>query len=216
MDEKEKALLTMAPLTDANAVPVQLMMNGPPQRSSVSARLAPASSHSSTTYSPPVDVGTLPTRRSEPLPAIVAAGTSLPEVATSILATIRGERDIAVGNVVGSNIFNVLGVLGLSSILAPTALTVAPSLLRFDLPVMLAVAIACVPVFLNGRRIARWEGALFLGYYVAYATYLVLASKQHDALETVALVMQTTVLPLTALTLLVVLWRAWKAPPTPA
>ena len=90
---------------------------------------------------------------------IVAAGTSAPEVATSIMATLRGERDIAVGNVVGSNTFNILGVLGASSLVAQTPIGVAPSVLNFDLPVMTAVAVATLPIFFTGRRIARWEGA---------------------------------------------------------
>jgi cation:H+ antiporter len=142
---------------------------------------------------------------------IVAAGTSLPEVATSILAAFRGERDIAVGNVVGSNIFNLLSVLGLSALVSPAGLPAASALLRFDLPVMVAVAVACLPVFASGSVIARWEGALFLFYYAAYTAYLVLAAQQHDALPAFSVVMQVFVLPLTALTLAVVGWRAWRA-----
>jgi cation:H+ antiporter len=84
-------------------------------------------------------------------------------------------------------------------------------MLSFDLPVMLAVAIACLPVFFTGRSIARWEGAVFLGYYAAYTGYLLLQSQAHEALATYALAMRTVVLPLTALTLLVVVARAWKA-----
>jgi cation:H+ antiporter len=97
---------------------------------------------------------------------IVAAGTSLPEVATSIMAAIKGERDIAVGNVVGSNTFNILGCLGLSGLVSgSTGLAVAPTVMAFDIWVMLAVALACLPVFTTGREIARWEGAVFLVYY---------------------------------------------------
>lgn len=143
---------------------------------------------------------------------IVAAGTSLPEVATSILAAFRGERDIAVGNVVGSNIFNVLAVLGLSGLVAPSGLPAPAALLRFDLPVMIAVAIACLPIFASGATIARWEGALFLFYYAAYTAYLVLAAQQHDALPVFSAVMELFVLPLTAITLAVVGWRAWRRP----
>ena len=139
---------------------------------------------------------------------IVAAGTSLPEVAASIGAALKGQRDIAVGNVVGSNIFNILGVLGLSAAVAPTALTVAPSMLRFDLLVMIAVALACLPVFFTGFTIARWEGWLFLFYYVAYTGYLVLQAQAHDALGTYSLVFTAFVLPLTAITLAVVALRA--------
>ena len=114
------------------------------------------------------------------------------------VAALRGERDIAVGNVVGSNTFNILCVLGLSALVAPTGLTVPQSMLTFDLPVMIAVAVACLPIFFTGNLIARWEGALFLAYYAAYTVYLVLAAQRHDALATYGLVMTTVVLPLTA------------------
>ncbi len=141
---------------------------------------------------------------------IVAAGTSLPEVAASVMASIRGERDIAVGNVVGSNVFNILGVLGLSTLVADGGLPVAPAVLAFDLPVMLAVAVACLPIFFTGWSIARWEGFVFLGYYVAYTTYLVLDATGHDALPLYGRVMLWFVMPITALTLLVVVARALR------
>ena len=138
---------------------------------------------------------------------IVAAGTSMPEVATSITAAIKGERDIAVGNVVGSNTFNILGCLGLAGLVAPSGLPLAPSVLTFDIWVMLAVAIACLPVFFTGREIARWEGAVFLGYYAAYVAYLILAAQQHDALPAFSNVMLVFVIPLTLATLIAVLVR---------
>ena len=139
---------------------------------------------------------------------IVAAGTSMPEVATSITAAIKGERDIAVGNVVGSNTFNILGCLGLSGLVAgDLGLAMAPSLLAFDIWVMLAVALACLPVFFSGREIARWEGGLFLGYYVAYVAYLILAAQAHDALPYFSTAMLSFVVPLTVVTLVVVLMR---------
>jgi cation:H+ antiporter len=140
---------------------------------------------------------------------IVAAGTSLPEVATSILAALRGERDIAVGNVVGSNIFNILAVAGISATIAPDALAVAPALLHFDLPVMVAVAIACLPVFFNGSRIARWEGALFIGLYIAYTAYLILHATGHPALDDYRAALGLA-LPLIAVTLLVLAARHWQ------
>jgi cation:H+ antiporter len=142
---------------------------------------------------------------------IVAAGTSLPEVATSILATLRNKRDIAIGNVVGSNIYNLLAILGLSSLVTPGGLQVASSLLSFDLPIMLAVAFACLPIFFTGYRIARWEGALFLGGYIAYTAYLVLAATQHDALPMLSNAMLFFVLPLVAITLAVVTLRTLRA-----
>ena len=138
---------------------------------------------------------------------IVAAGTSLPELATSVLAAYRGERDIAVGNVVGSNIFNILCVLGLSSIIAPQGVAVAPAALGFDIPVMTAVALACLPLFITGGVVSRWEGAVFVAYYVAYTVYLVLAAQHHDAVATYSLAMRYAVLPLTALTVLLLLLR---------
>ena len=139
---------------------------------------------------------------------IVAAGTSMPEVATSITAAIKGERDIAVGNVVGSNTFNILGCLGLSGLVSrDLGLAMAPSLLAFDVWVMLAVALACLPVFMTGREIARWEGGVFLGYYIAYVAYLLLAAQQHDVLPVFSSVMMSFVIPLTVVTLVVVVIR---------
>ncbi|TZG40245.1 calcium/sodium antiporter [Halomonas eurihalina] len=134
---------------------------------------------------------------------IVAAGTSLPEVVTSLIAALRGERDIAVGNVVGSNIFNILGVLGLSGLLAPSGIGVSAAMLGFDMPVMIAVALACLPICLTGGTINRWEGGVLLGYYLAYTAYLVLQVAHHDALQGFGAVMSYFVLPITALTLMV-------------
>jgi cation:H+ antiporter len=139
---------------------------------------------------------------------IVATGTSLPEVATSVLASIRGERDIAVGNVVGSNIFNLLAVLGLSGLVAPSGIEVARSALLFDIPVMIAVAIACLPIFFSGYLIARWEGALFLGYYIAYTAYLVIHAADHPMLPAFRTAMLLFVVPLTAITLGIVVYRS--------
>jgi len=146
---------------------------------------------------------------------IVAGGTSLPEVATSVMASIRGERDIAVGNAVGSNIFNLLSVLGLAAIVAPNAVDVAPSLLAFDMPVMLAVAIACLPIFFTGYTIARWEGLIFLGYYAAYTLYLVFDATQHALLPAFSSVMLAFVVPITVLTLAVTVFRQMRAPSLP-
>jgi cation:H+ antiporter len=139
---------------------------------------------------------------------IVAAGTSMPEVATSVMAAIKGERDIAVGNVVGSNTFNILGCLGISGLAAGAAgLPVPAAVLNFDIWVMLAVALACLPVFVTGREIARWEGAVFLLYYAAYVAYLILAAQQHDALAAFSSAMLGFVVPITVVTLVVVLIR---------
>jgi cation:H+ antiporter len=135
---------------------------------------------------------------------IVAAGTSMPEVVTSLVAAVRGERDIAVGNVVGSNIFNIMGVLGIASLVAPGGIPVSPAVIGFDIPVMIAVALACLPIFFAGGSIGRWKGALLLGYYLAYTAYLVLAASDHDALGRFSAVMVYFVLPLTVVTLVAV------------
>lgn len=137
---------------------------------------------------------------------VVAVGTSLPELATSVVAAIKGERDIAVGNVVGSNIFNLLSVLGLSAIIVPVGIPVSQAALSFDIPVMIAVALASFPIFFTGGQIYRWEGLLFLGYYVAYTAYLILNATHHDALPLFNTVMGWFILPLTALTLVISLW----------
>jgi len=128
---------------------------------------------------------------------IVAAGTSMPEVVTSIMAAVRGERDIAIGNVVGSNIFNIMGVMGLATVLSPGGLTVPDSFIGFDIPVMIAVAMACLPVFFTGGVISRAEGLLLLGYYIAYTTYLILAASHHESLSLFSSVMLWFVIPLT-------------------
>ena len=138
---------------------------------------------------------------------VVAIGTSLPEIATSLLSSLRGQRDLAVGNIVGSNIFNLLLVLGGTALVAGDGIPVAPTALRFDLPVMTAVAVACLPIFFVGHCIRRWEGALFVGYYVAYTAYLLMAASSHASLDDFRLVMQAVVMPLTLVTLSVVTWR---------
>lgn len=141
---------------------------------------------------------------------VIAVGTSLPELATSLLAVYRGERDIAVGNVVGSCIFNLLLVLGAGSVVASSGLSISPNALAFDLPVMLGVFVACLPIFFSGYRINRWEGALFFGYYLAYTLYLVMFSTGLPAISLLSHAMAWYVLPLTAITLLVIFLRAWK------
>jgi cation:H+ antiporter len=141
---------------------------------------------------------------------IVAAGTSMPEVATSVVAAIRGERDIAVGNVVGSNIFNILCVLGISSVVSPDGIEVSKAALAFDIPVMIAVAVACLPVFFSQYLISRANGAIFLAFYGAYLAYLILTATQHEALGTYQAAMMYFVLPITAVTLVVLGLRAFR------
>jgi cation:H+ antiporter len=100
---------------------------------------------------------------------IVAAGTSLPELATSVVATYRGERDIAVGNVVGSNIFNILTVLGISSLVMD--IKISRKLLAIDIPYMVAIAVFCLMVAAYRKKIGRVPGVLLLLSYIGYMSF---------------------------------------------
>lgn len=135
---------------------------------------------------------------------VVAVGTSLPELATSLIAIFRGETDMAVGNVVGSNIFNIGMVLGLPAILFGQGIPVAPAAIAIDIPLMLATAFALLPIAFTGFLVKRWEGGLFVLLYVSYTLYLVLASTQHDAADGFSTIMLWFVLPLVAATLIAV------------
>jgi len=139
---------------------------------------------------------------------VVAAGTSLPELATSFVAALRGQRDIAVGNVIGSNIFNALVVLGSAGLATGgDGIPVPLGVRTFDLPVMVAASVACLPIFFTGWMISRWEGWIFLGYYGAYLLYLVLSHTQHGAEDLVRGMLLFFAVPLTALTLVVLVIR---------
>lgn len=147
---------------------------------------------------------------------VIAAGTSLPEVATSVVAAMRGQRDIAVGNVVGSNLFNLLAVGGLTALLSSDGLTVTAAVASFDLPVMVVVALACIPVVFSAGRIDRWEGLLFLFYYVAYTTYLILYAQDHDHLRDFQTVMIWVVIPFTVATAAAIYFRDAKSDAKPS
>ncbi len=133
---------------------------------------------------------------------VVAIGTSLPELATSVVAAARGQRDLAVGNAIGSNLFNILAVLGISSIVSPV--NVSGGALGFDIPFMIAVAVACLPMFVNGFELKRWEGGVFVAYYVAYLVWLGLDAAEHGLHSTFSIAMLSFVVPLTAVTLVIV------------
>jgi len=140
---------------------------------------------------------------------IVAVGTSLPEVATSIIAALKGESDIAVGNAIGSNIFNLLGVMGLSGILAPGGIDIAPRVLTFDFLVMVFVALVCMPVFYVDDNVSRGEGMLFLSYYVLYTAYLILESSHSSVLPAITLFVSFYI-PLTFIGLIMFTVRATR------
>ncbi|ABA88145.1 cation transporter, putative [Syntrophotalea carbinolica DSM 2380] len=141
---------------------------------------------------------------------VVAIGTSLPELATSALAALRGQRDIAVGNVVGSNIFNILVVMGLTASVAPSTIAVPHQALMLDLPIMLAACLACLPIFLTGHRIARWEGGLFFAYFIAYTVFTVLNSLHHPRMGLFVQAMVFFFIPLSLVTLILSLWRSLR------
>ncbi|MBE7473253.1 MAG: sodium:calcium antiporter [Anaerolineae bacterium] len=147
---------------------------------------------------------------------IIAVGTSLPEVAASVMASLKGERDIAVGNVIGSNIFNILSVLGLTSLVTPGGVNVPETALHFDIPVMIATAVACLPIFFSGHKIARWEGGLLFGYYLAYTLYLILKATNNTILPAFTAAMVYFIIPLTFITLVVVAARAARTNRQPA
>lgn len=141
---------------------------------------------------------------------VVAAGTSLPELATSVMAAVRGQRDIAVGNVVGSNIFNTLGVLGASAIVSDNGLAVSREVIRLDFPVMLAATIVLLPICWNGFMIKRWEGGLLAAFYVAYVAYLIMEAGDSTAPELFRTAM-LIIVPLVIIVYSAAGFQGWRA-----
>ncbi|MGV1003573.1 MAG: calcium/sodium antiporter [Candidatus Nanopelagicales bacterium] len=103
---------------------------------------------------------------------VIAIGTSAPELVTTIVSTIKNERDIAIGNLLGSSVLNILFILGATTFAISGDVVVAPELRQVDLPLMFAVSLLCIPVFATRKTMARWEGVLFVSLYVAYLSYL--------------------------------------------
>lgn len=101
---------------------------------------------------------------------IVAVGTSLPELATSVVAAIKGERDIAIGNVVGSNIFNILLIMGVAPLIAPLT---GANIQFWDLAALLATTFLLIPFMITGFRLNRAEGVILLAMYGAYTAWLI-------------------------------------------
>ena len=132
---------------------------------------------------------------------VVAIGTSLPEVATTVVASMRGQRDLAVGNAVGSNLFNLLAVLGITALVSPDALPVPDSAIQIDIPVMIAVAVACLPIFVRGYVLDRWEGIVFFVLYCGYIAWLVVDATDSTVRDDYWRVMLFFVVPLVVLTM---------------
>lgn len=141
---------------------------------------------------------------------VVAVCTSLPELAAALIAAIRGEREIAVGTVIGSNLFNLLAVLGLTALLTPEPLTISPNALAFDLPVMLGVAALSLPVFYSGYRITRAEGLVFLCLYLAYGLHIAAFTLGMPLAGRLERLMLFYVLPVLGAVLLFTTVRAWR------
>ena len=141
---------------------------------------------------------------------VVAIGTSLPEIVVAVFAALKGERDIAVGTVVGSNILNILAVLGVSGLFIPGAIPVQDVLLRFDLIVLFLASLACIPLFYTGHIVSRWEGGLLLTFYISYVGYLYLSATNHEILPLFGYLMIYLVLPVTLLTIVIIVFFEWK------
>jgi cation:H+ antiporter len=105
---------------------------------------------------------------------IMAIGTSASELVTTIVATLKDDRDVAVGNLLGSSIYNILVILDITCLVSPAGVPVEWQLMLFDVPLMTGVALACVPVFVTGKRISRLEGGLGIALYLTYMLSLVL------------------------------------------
>jgi cation:H+ antiporter len=141
---------------------------------------------------------------------VIAVSTSLPCLATSLIAALRGQRDIAVGNVIGSSLFNLLGVLGITALIAPVSLSVSPNALDFDLPVLLGVTALCLPLFYSGYRITRAEGLMLLLLYLLYALHIVSFTTGMPLAERLERLMLQFVLPVLALVIVYSTARAWR------
>ncbi|NGX60830.1 MAG: Inner membrane protein YrbG [Chlamydiae bacterium] len=140
---------------------------------------------------------------------LIALGTSLPELVTSLVAIRKKEGDLAIGNIIGSNIFNLLGVTGIAALVKP--IEVPKAAIHFDIPIMVGVAIATLPIFWTGHKVSRWEGALFLFYYLLYLTYLILHSSSHRLFSLFTTALLFFILPLTVITLGIGVYRHLKA-----
>ncbi|MEM9891469.1 MAG: calcium/sodium antiporter [Actinomycetota bacterium] len=134
---------------------------------------------------------------------VVALGTSAPEVVTTVIAAVQGRRELAVGNAVGSNIFNIFLVLGLSTAIAPGGIAVDRDAVQLDLPIMVAAAVACLPMVFWDRKFDRWEGIVFVTYYIAYLAFLTLDATGSPLSRAFAIAMAGFVGPLLLLTVIV-------------
>jgi cation:H+ antiporter len=140
---------------------------------------------------------------------IVAVSTSLPEIATTLAASISKKPDLGVGNVVGSNIFNILVVVGFAGLLAPDGLAMPTESIGVDIPFMIAAAVACLPIFWTGQVISRWEGVLFLASYGCYTVYLILNAIESGMLPFYVSAMTRVVIPIAVALVVTLFFITW-------
>ncbi|MFM8258885.1 MAG: sodium:calcium antiporter, partial [Vulcanococcus sp.] len=127
---------------------------------------------------------------------IVAAGTSMPELVTSLVAAYRGKADLAIGNVVGSNLLNQVVILGLCGLVSgERGLGVDPVMISRDFPIMVATTLACLPIFWTGGVITRLEGWILMGLYGLYVVEQILANTASSATDEFRLIVLVAVLP---------------------
>ena len=105
---------------------------------------------------------------------VVAIGTTAPELVTTVVSTLRGSRDIAVGNVLGSSIYNILLILGITCLVPDHGLELPRALVRVDIPIMVGATLACIPIFITGRRVSRIEGGAMVCAYLAFVVFLLM------------------------------------------
>lgn len=141
---------------------------------------------------------------------VVALGTSAPELATSIVAALRGERDIAVGNAIGSNIFNLFFVMGATALVAQGGIAIPPEARQFDIPFMVAVAVFCLPIFYTRFTVRRWEGALLLIWYALYTVYLFLSATHSQWLTEYVYALLFFAAPLALSGIGISVWLQWR------
>ncbi|MFZ5980651.1 MAG: calcium/sodium antiporter [Candidatus Zixiibacteriota bacterium] len=126
---------------------------------------------------------------------VVAVGTSLPELVTSLLALMHDRRDMAVGNIVGSNIFNILGVVPVMALVSSNGVIITQSSMSMDLPVLLASVVLCFPIFFSGYRISRWEGVFFLLFYLVYMVFFAIDNDPNSLFGTYMRILMIYVVP---------------------
>ncbi len=141
---------------------------------------------------------------------VLAIGSSLPEIVVSVIATTKGENDVAVGNIVGSNTMNILCVLALTAVFSGTGVPVSADAQAYDLPIVLILSLACVPIFASSLFISRPEGVFFLTAYVAYSVFLYFKTVGSPMLDKIGLGMGIGLAVLLAAAMLIEKWLEWR------